>query len=127
MYFIREINTKRVKIGYAANPQNRRATFQINNPNVLVIDFVHPTLAAKDLESQLHQDFKSSTIRGEWYSLEINVDYQNIIKNAENKLAKRYPNWEFVVAQTAGWQAAAATAQATLFNNHAAQRISQPL
>ena len=91
MYFIREINTKRVKIGYAANPETRRARFQIDNPYELVIDFVHPTLVAKDLESQLHQDFESSHIRGEWYSLPTNVDYQNIIKNAENKLATGEP------------------------------------
>ena len=52
----------------------------------MVIDFVHPTLFAFDLEDQVHRDLKSSEIRGEWYLLPINVDYQNIINIAEHKL-----------------------------------------
>ena len=83
---MREINTKRVKIGHAADPQVRRHRLQTDNPYMLVVDFVHPTLVAELLENQLHQDCKSSKICGEWYELPINVDYQNIINNAENKL-----------------------------------------
>ena len=88
IYFMREINTKSVKIGHAADPQGRRYNIQINSPYVIVVDFLHPTLVAdaEYLENQLHQDCKSSKICGEWFELPINVDYQNIINNAEHKL-----------------------------------------
>ena len=66
--------------------QTRRTALQVGNPHKLVITFKHQTQRPDDLEDQLHADLISSLVRGEWYALTGTIDYQSIIRDAENKL-----------------------------------------
>ena len=86
IYFIQEADSDLFKIGFSNDPRNRRSTFQVGNPHELVIRFTYQTQRPRDLEDQIHIDLVSSLIRGEWYALPSEPDYQSIIRNAENNL-----------------------------------------
>ena len=86
IYFIQEADSDLFKIGFSNDPLNRRSTFQVGNPHELVIRFTYQTQRPRDLEDQIHIDLGSSLVRGEWYALPSEPDYQSIIRNAENNL-----------------------------------------
>ena len=86
IYFIQEVESDLFKIGFSNDPRNRRSTFQVGNPHELVIRFTYQTQRPRDLEDQIHIDLGSSQVRGEWYALPSEPDYQSIIRNAEKRL-----------------------------------------
>ena len=86
IYFMQQTDSDLFKIGFSNDPQIRRTALQVGNPHKLVLQFTHRTQRPDDLEDQIHADLNSSLVRGEWYSLPGTIDYQSIIRDAENKL-----------------------------------------
>ena len=86
VYFTRAEGTDDVKVGRAGDPKSRRSQLQTANSNNLVVEFCHSTHQPAKLETQIHDDLAHCNIRGEWYVLPSNTDYQKIIENAEQKL-----------------------------------------
>ena len=86
IYFMQQAESGLFKIGFSNDPQTRRTALQVGNPHKLVITFTHQTQRPDDLEDQIHADLIASLVRGEWYALTGTIDYQSIIRDAENKL-----------------------------------------
>lgn len=57
------------KIGRSVNPRFREKTLQSQEPEV---ELVESCLAPKEFENELHKQFASKRIRGEWFELEDN-------------------------------------------------------
>ena len=74
VYFTRADGTDNVKVGCDANSEN------------LVVEFCYSTHQPVKLETQIHDDLAKYNIRGKWFKLPSNTDYQKIIDNAEQKL-----------------------------------------
>jgi len=72
IYFIRELNSHYVKIGYANDPNKRLTELQIGNPHDIAIAHliqVADALTARHIESTFHERFAPARVRGEWYVL----------------------------------------------------------
>lgn len=77
VYFIENAETRRIKIGTAANPEKRLADLQVGNDCELrLIGFVAGGLAT---ESELHRRFAGLRVRGEWFSPSVRVDVDKIL------------------------------------------------
>lgn len=59
------------KIGKSNNPKYREKTLQSEEPNIVMIKVWN-----KDIEAQLHKEYKNFRVRGEWFKLnKIQVQY----------------------------------------------------
>jgi hypothetical protein len=65
IYFIQVGDAGPIKIGTSANPVGRLRNAQVNNHEQLRLLAVHRT--HPHFERDLHQDFATDRIRGEWY------------------------------------------------------------
>ena len=67
IYFIRAVESNRVKIGYTAgNPHKRLRAMQTGCPEKLKVEFFFRE-AGPDQESYFHDMFKEQRVRGEWF------------------------------------------------------------
>lgn len=110
IYFIREVNSHYVKIGYANDPVKRVGELQIGNPHDLIIAHaiqVADAATAKRIEHVFHVRFQSALVRGEWYVLserdledvKLMVEVAHESAKAERKLWHRrvqtmWQNWK---------------------------------
>jgi hypothetical protein len=72
VYFIgeQESGCCRIKIGVAKDIEKRRSNLQTGNPSELrLLGWIHSE-AAFELERRLHQHFRATHIRGEWFAIE---------------------------------------------------------
>ena len=59
------------KIGYSINPNQRERTLQSEKPNIKIVKIWN-----KDIEKELHKNYKANRVRGEWFDLnKIQVKY----------------------------------------------------
>lgn len=65
VYMVCPLDVSRVKIGLAKNPKERLASLQTANAELLVCIACFP--GGRELEANLHEHFKASHIRGEWF------------------------------------------------------------
>lgn len=77
VYFIQEITSKFIKIGFAASVASRKAIIQSSNPHEVIILGIMEG-GAKE-EAIIHEQFSHLRIRGEWYKS--NEDLLNFIKH----------------------------------------------
>ena len=65
---------------------SRRSQLQTANSKKLVVEFFYSTHQPVKLETRILDDLAHCNIRGEWFTLPSNTDYQKIIDNVEQKL-----------------------------------------
>lgn len=66
VYFIRNPETRSVKVGWSDDPESRLRTLQTANEVELILEAVLP--GSESTERTLHDRWASHHIRGEWYS-----------------------------------------------------------
>jgi hypothetical protein len=71
IYFVRAGRTNAVKIGYAANPEDRVRELQCASPHQLHLLGYMP--GSKFDEADWHRRFGKERIRGEWFTLSFNL------------------------------------------------------
>jgi len=77
VYFIENVETKRIKIGKSINVISRFSSIKTSNDcEVKLLGFVE---GGHDLEKKLHDRFAASRVRGEWFTEEIEPDVMVII------------------------------------------------
>lgn len=70
LYFIREKDSTRVKIGYTTMSLNKRlSTLQVGCPTPLYVEHSFEVWDPKEAERTVHFDLKLYKERGEWYEL----------------------------------------------------------
>ncbi len=66
VYFIQEVETKNVKIGFTSgNPANRLKS--LSSGNWRKLELIGVQIGNKQLEKQLHRRFHYLHLRGEWF------------------------------------------------------------
>lgn len=75
VYFILAVETRRVKVGMAADPIERLYALQTGCPEELRLLAYVPSDDPKRLEGDLHAKFRRHHVRGEWYALEFEVEH----------------------------------------------------
>lgn len=92
VYFIREIDSHYVKMGYAIDVSRRLAELQIGTPHKLEVLYtiqVESESAARDIENAMHRRFDASHVRGEWYVLgQRDMDEIKLLATVANESAK---------------------------------------
>ena len=86
VYFILDEKSNAMKIGYAANVDNRFSTIQTGNPNSLVILNTIKCRSeqhAAHLERELHNRFHQNRLRGEWFTFNLEV-FKDLLKEEFN-------------------------------------------
>ena len=71
VYFIRHKNTKPIKIGYTEKetPEDRIASMETGSPfGIELLGFIKSS-NAKRLEIELHKEYSSRRVKGEWFNL----------------------------------------------------------
>jgi hypothetical protein len=68
VYFIEDVDSGRIKIGYAADPKGRLYRLQCGNPGELRLLATIPHEDAQGLEGHLHSRFHAHRGRGEWFA-----------------------------------------------------------
>jgi hypothetical protein len=63
-YLIKDLGTGLYKIGFSSNPIKREKTLQSEKPNIKMIKVFD-----KNIEKQLHLNYKDFRVRGEWFNL----------------------------------------------------------
>jgi hypothetical protein len=84
VYFLREYGTSRVKVGFTNNLLHRTRTHQCGNAGMLIVEYKHKTKHYRTLEKNIKNDLARFRIRGEWFNLERNIDYAQIVKRNTN-------------------------------------------
>jgi hypothetical protein len=80
VYFIRIQNTSLVKIGYTTQPiESRLSQLQVAHPGQLLVDFTYHTNDYRQVERSLHKSLRNCHIRGEWFYLNQNTKYKDIL------------------------------------------------
>ena len=70
-YIMKDDNTGYYKIGKSVNPKLREKTLQSEKPTIKMIKVFD-----KDIEKELHNQYKEFRVRGEWFNLNsIQVNY----------------------------------------------------
>jgi hypothetical protein len=84
VYFIRQVGSPLVKIGFARHPLKRLAALQCGNCWQLRIDYLLPTDQFVRLERAIHDCLKQQGchVRGEWFTLSDDICYEDIVHNA---------------------------------------------
>ena len=68
VYFIEEVESGMVKIGYAAGSKGRLFRLQVGNPRELRLRATVSSAKAPEIERHLHALFAASRVRGEWFA-----------------------------------------------------------
>lgn len=66
VYFIRDADHGRIKVGFSSNPNARLAQLQTGNSSKLEIAGL--IVGGMEVETVLHRDFAAFAVRGEWFS-----------------------------------------------------------
>lgn len=69
VYFIKEVNTKNTKIGWAWSAPDRLKNLQCGNSSELILLATEFTQQPWKLEAHLHARYAEYHIRGEWYAI----------------------------------------------------------
>uniref|UniRef100_A0A6C0BQG2 Bacteriophage T5 Orf172 DNA-binding domain-containing protein n=1 Tax=viral metagenome TaxID=1070528 RepID=A0A6C0BQG2_9ZZZZ len=81
VYFVRIEGTKMVKVGYTTQDIKKRiSTLQVSNPGLLELDNLVRTPNYRELERSIHRALRKRHVRGEWFCLESDFDYADLIK-----------------------------------------------
>lgn len=72
-YLMTDKNTGLTKIGYSIDPSKREKTLQSEKPTIVCIFVLD-----RNVERELHNDYATKRIRGEWFKL-TNEDISNIV------------------------------------------------
>jgi hypothetical protein len=89
VYFIRQVGSRLVKIGFARHPLKRLLTLQCGNCWQLKIEYLVPTEHFVRLEQAIHDYLKQQGchVRGEWFSLPDDVCHEDIVQSACDPMA----------------------------------------
>ncbi len=83
IYFIKEVESGRVKIGFSNSPEKRLKSLQTANPNRLMIVNIVRVSDTRKCETDIKSQLKVYQIKGEWYDIpdktEINLGGVNYI------------------------------------------------
>jgi hypothetical protein len=84
VFFIRHVNTRMVKVGFSRYPQARMKHLQCGNAGALSIGYMVPTRRYGELKRWIHEylDELGLHVRGEWFSLEEDADYFEVVERA---------------------------------------------
>ncbi len=85
LYFLRCLETNRIKIGVANTVKNRFSGIQVSSPTPLKVDLIIEYGEA--LEKFLHNKYKEYLVRGEWYRS--NQDLESLIKDCKEILCQQ--------------------------------------
>jgi len=66
VYLMFNANTAKIKIGHSRTMVYRERTLQSKEPN---INLICGWIAPKEVEKELHKEFKEKRVRGEWFNL----------------------------------------------------------
>lgn len=70
-YLMKDQRNGLYKIGRSYNPKLREATLQGENPNIVMVK-----IWERDIEKDLHKQYESQRVRGEWFELsKVQVKY----------------------------------------------------
>jgi hypothetical protein len=110
VYFIRELGSHYVKIGYSNDPESRLRDLQTGNPHTLELTHLIQLTdlsAARRIEKTFHDRYARSRTQGEWYILSENdladvrlaTEIANEAAKAErivwhNRVRSIYAHWE---------------------------------
>ena len=83
VYFIRQINSPFVKIGYADDVNTRLSCLQVGNPNELEVMLSIETDKPDLLEQELHRRFCQKLYRAEWFCFS-NQELQSVIEELQH-------------------------------------------
>jgi len=88
IYFIENIETKHIKIGFTTDVKNRLGQLQTSSPHELRILTVCE--GSDKMEKELHSKFNDSRIKGEWFNP--NKDILEYIKSLKpyETISKKY-------------------------------------
>lgn len=89
VYFIEALGAHRIKIGWAADPEERRRGLQTGSPVELVLRKTIATEDAPALERSMHERFASLRVHGEWF--EYGHDLVQFLASEESPLAPEAP------------------------------------
>jgi Meiotically up-regulated gene 113 len=86
IYCVRCLETGRIKIGFSQDPIRRVSSIQVASPTELTIEWIID--GSLDLEAQIHKDFCSYRVRGEWFHPDTlplidHIKYQSVFENSE--------------------------------------------
>lgn len=70
IYFIHEIDSEEYKIGFSANPMQRKCSLQTARSKPLKIAAQIPTEFGRKTESSLHRALQQYHVGGEWFVLD---------------------------------------------------------
>ena len=89
VYFVREVGTNRVKVGFTNNLVQRMRTHQCGNAGDLAVEFELETSNYREVEAGIKKYLMSSGlhIRGEWFFLLADCDYSRVVE------ISRHPPW----------------------------------
>ena len=79
VYFIRMVNTSYVKIGFSGDVIQRLKQLSIGNAILLQLDYKFKSSRYRLHESSLHAYFIDNNVRGEWFELPTDTNYDNIV------------------------------------------------
>jgi len=86
IYFIKDIVTQAIKIGYSGTPKKRLIGLQTTSPHELIL--LGTIQGGLEHETAYHDKFAQYKLRGEWFKADILPDILAIIANEANKPAK---------------------------------------
>lgn len=86
VYFIRNKETKAIKIGYSVNPKKRIK--QLSTGSSSVLDLIYVIEGSKDVEYFLHRYFASERVNLEWFDEELVLQWIQNDKITSNYLQK---------------------------------------
>jgi hypothetical protein len=86
IYFIQDIESKHIKIGYTKNIKSRISNLQVGSSSKLkLLGYISGDLT---LEKEIHYIFREFTVRGEWFRVDQTIiDYLN--SNTEQSFVVR--------------------------------------
>ena len=81
VYFVREVRTNRVKVGFTSNLDQRTRSHQCGNAGDLAVAFELKTPNYREVEASIKKYLTDGGlhIRGEWFFLHTDCDYGRII------------------------------------------------
>jgi hypothetical protein len=84
LYFLREVGTNRVKVGFTNNLVQRLRTHQCGNAGDLAVEFELETPNYREVEASVKRHLTDSGlhIRGEWFFIRADCDYAAIVETA---------------------------------------------
>ena len=73
VYFVRSVESHRIKIGIAADPIRRMALMQVGSPEQL--ELIGVVTGGRKLELHLHAELRHDRLHGEWFECSDHLVY----------------------------------------------------